>query len=116
MHDDMHTRRSEAPDFANEDGDSLGLDEGGIAALRADIARWRGTTLADAEKRMAPRRDSFTTWSGLRVPDLVTPADRTVDHQRDLGLPGEYPFTRGVQPNMYRGKLWTMRMFAGFGT
>jgi methylmalonyl-CoA mutase N-terminal domain/subunit len=97
-------------------GDGLGLSGDALAALRADIARWRATTLADAEKKVAPRRDRFTTWSGEPVPDLVTPAEKAVDHKRDLGLPGEYPFTRGVQPNMYRGRLWTMRMFAGFGT
>jgi len=50
------------------------------------------------------------------VPDVLTPADVPIDYLRDLGMPGEYPFTRGVQPTMYRGKLWTMRMFAGFGT
>ena len=52
----------------------------------------------------------------MPMPDLKTPADVPIDYLRDLGLPGEYPFTRGVQPTMYRGSLWTMRMFAGFGT
>jgi methylmalonyl-CoA mutase N-terminal domain/subunit len=50
------------------------------------------------------------------VPDVATPADVRGDYRRDLGLPGEFPFTRGVQSTMYRSKLWTMRMFAGFGT
>jgi methylmalonyl-CoA mutase N-terminal domain/subunit len=59
---------------------------------------------------------SFTTWSGLEVPDLVTPADVGLDYSSDLGFPGQFPFTRGVQPTMYRGRPWTMRMFAGFGT
>jgi methylmalonyl-CoA mutase N-terminal domain/subunit len=59
---------------------------------------------------------TFTTWSGIEVPDVATPADKRVRYTAELGLPGEYPFTRGVQPTMYRGKLWTMRMFAGFGT
>lgn len=98
------------------DGEGLGLDDDGLSTLRADILRWRMTTLADAEKKVAPRREQFTTWSGMPVPDLVTPAEKKVAHEQDLGLPGEYPFTRGVQPNMYRGRLWTMRMFAGFGT
>lgn len=50
------------------------------------------------------------------MPELVTPADVDLDYRRDIGFPGQYPFTRGVQSTMYRGKLWTMRMFAGFGT
>jgi len=97
-------------------GEGLALDADGLAALRAEIAAWRAGPVADAEKKMPPREPRFTTWSGLDVPDLVTPAEEPIDYQRDLGLPGEYPFTRGVQPTMYRGRLWTMRMFAGFGT
>ena len=114
-HEDMHTLESEPGRFS-AGGDGLGLDDAGLATLRADIARWRSTTLADAEKKVAPRSPKFTTWSGVPVPDLVTPAEKNPDHKADLGLPGEFPFTRGVQPNMYRGRLWTMRMFAGFGT
>jgi methylmalonyl-CoA mutase N-terminal domain/subunit len=98
------------------EGEGLGLDGPGIAALRAEIAAWRAGPVAAAERRIAPRQPSFTTWSGSPVPDLVTPADARVDYARDLGLPGEHPFTRGVQPTMYRSRLWTMRMFAGFGT
>jgi methylmalonyl-CoA mutase N-terminal domain/subunit len=97
-------------------GESLGLDADGIAALRSAIQAWRAGPVAEAEKRMPPRQESFTTWSGLTVPDLVTPAEKRPRYAEELGLPGEYPFTRGVQPTMYRGKLWTMRMFAGFGT
>jgi methylmalonyl-CoA mutase N-terminal domain/subunit len=97
-------------------GEGLGLDAGGLAALRAEIAAWRAGPVADAEKKVPPREARFTTWSGLPVPDLVTPAEKSPRYREELGLPGEYPFTRGVQPTMYRGKLWTMRMFAGFGT
>jgi methylmalonyl-CoA mutase N-terminal domain/subunit len=62
------------------------------------------------------RQDSlFTTISGLPVEPVYTPDTTEVDPDRDLGLPGEYPFTRGVYPSMYRGRLWTMRQFAGFG-
>lgn len=113
--DEQLTMESPGNDFTAE-GDGLALGGEALAALRADLQRWRSTTLADAEKKIAPRKERFTTWSGTAVPDLVTPAEEQVDYRRDLGLPGEYPFTRGVQPNMYRGKLWTMRMFAGFGT
>ena len=58
----------------------------------------------------------FSTISGLENEPLYTPGSVDVDHDRDLGYPGVYPFTRGVYPSMYRGKLWTMRQFAGFGT
>ena len=54
---------------------------------------------------------------GLKHKNLYTPLDlEGFDYERDLGFPGEYPYTRGVQPTMYRGKLWTMRMYAGFST
>jgi methylmalonyl-CoA mutase N-terminal domain/subunit len=98
------------------EGESLGLDADGLKALRADIAAWRKGPVAKAEARIPPRAPKLTTWSGVDVPDLVTPADKQVDYREDLGLPGGYPFTRGVQPTMYRSRLWTMRMFAGFGT
>jgi methylmalonyl-CoA mutase N-terminal domain/subunit len=68
----------------------------------------------DAKK---PFVREFTTISGYPVREIYTPADLTgFDFQRDLGEPGEFPFTRGVYKNMYRGRLWTMRQFAGFGT
>ncbi len=66
----------------------------------------------------APERSDalFATLSGLPVEPLYSPDTVEVDYERDLGFPGEYPFTRGVYPSMYRGRLWTMRQFAGFGT
>jgi methylmalonyl-CoA mutase, N-terminal domain len=67
-------------------------------------------------KRVPQRKESFTTLSDLEVPALSTPGKVELDYERDLGYPGQFPFTRGVQPTMYRGRLWTMRMFAGFGT
>jgi methylmalonyl-CoA mutase N-terminal domain/subunit len=57
-----------------------------------------------------------TTISGLPLEPVYTPETTPIDYDRDLGMPGEYPFTRGVYPTMYRGRLWTMRQFAGFGT
>jgi methylmalonyl-CoA mutase, N-terminal domain len=65
-----------------------------------------------------PRRESelFSTISGVDVEPLSTPAGIDLDYERDLGYPGQFPFTRGVYPSMYRGQLWTMRQFAGFGT
>ena len=58
----------------------------------------------------------FTTLSGDDLLPLYGPEDVELDHERDLGWPGQFPFTRGVHPSMYRGRLWTMRQFAGFGT
>ena len=76
-------------------------------------AAWR----RDVYDTTPERPDSlFTTVSGLPVEPLYTPDTTAVDPDRDLGFPGEYPFTRGVYPSMYRGRLWTMRQFAGFGT
>src|SRR3954453_499390 len=62
------------------------------------------------------RDDEFLTLSGEEVRPLYTEADLPADRERQIGRPGEYPFTRGVYPSMYRGRLWTMRQFAGFGT
>ena len=64
-----------------------------------------------------PERDGlFTTISGLDNEPLYTPENVEIDYDRDLGYPGSFPYTRGVYPSMYRGRLWTMRQFAGFGT
>lgn len=75
--------------------------------------------LKASELKTPPRSVKFTTLSDMEVPLLSTPADlekENFDYVRDLGFPGEYPYTRGVQKNMYRGKLWTMRQFAGFAS
>ena len=89
---------------------------GDLAALREAIKSWRSSTVAKSVAKMPERKNRFSTWSDLDVGDVLTPADAPIDYLKDLGLPGEYPFTRGVQPTMYRSRLWTMRMFAGFGT
>jgi len=79
--------------------------------------RWRATTRAAASKGTPERRETFLTSSGTEVRDLYTPSDLAgLDEDRDLGRPGEFPFTRGVQPTMYRGRFWTMRQYAGFAT
>ena len=78
---------------------------------------WRETTLASALKRFPERQDKFETTSGIELNTLYTPEDLVdSDYAGDLGYPGEYPFTRGVQPSMYRGRIWTMRQYAGFGS
>jgi len=63
-----------------------------------------------------PQDASRATPSGIPLPAVVGPADVHVSYGADLALPGEFPFTRGIQPTMYRGRLWTMRQYAGFGT
>ena len=79
--------------------------------------RWRETTRAKALAEHKERRETFRTTSDIEIADLYTPADTaSLDEDRDLGRPGEFPFTRGVQPTMYRGRLWTMRQYAGFST
>jgi methylmalonyl-CoA mutase N-terminal domain/subunit len=79
--------------------------------------RWQEQTLKPALARSPERREVFTTLSGVPVPRLASPADLTgFEYTRDLGDPGEYPFTRAIHRTMYRGKVWTMRQFAGFGT
>jgi len=84
--------------------------------LRDEAARWRAEQVQQAIARHPLRKERFATHSDVEVPDLLTPADVEVDYERELGFPGEFPYTRGVQPTMYRGRPWTMRMFAGFGT
>jgi methylmalonyl-CoA mutase N-terminal domain/subunit len=84
---------------------------------------WRKEDLARVTAKSPLRRQEFHTDSGIPIPDLLTPADigtpsaeEVEKYQRDLGFPGRFPYTRGPQPTMYRGRLWTMRQFAGFGT
>jgi methylmalonyl-CoA mutase N-terminal domain/subunit len=77
---------------------------------------WQETTLRRALDRYPERRDEFKTDSGIEIERVYTPDDAPSDYGADLGFPGRYPFTRGVQPTMYRGRLWTMRQYAGFGS
>ena len=78
---------------------------------------WRETALLPALKRFPERQDKFKTTSAIELDTVYTPEDMpNFDYASELGYPGEYPFTRGIQPNMYRGKIWTIRQYAGFGT
>ena len=80
------------------------------------VEAWKAGPLASDYERIAPRRKEFTTLSGAPVNDIYTAADiRDVDPDTDIGLPGEYPYTRGVHASMYRGRPWTIRQVAGFG-
>jgi methylmalonyl-CoA mutase N-terminal domain/subunit len=85
--------------------------------LRAALEKWEETTLQNTTARFPERQEEFITTSSEPIRRLYTPLDvADLDYLDDLGLPGDYPYTRGVHPTLYRGKLWTMRMFAGFGT
>ena len=80
-------------------------------------ARWEEEVLKPALKSSPERQEVFTTLSGVPVERLYTPSDLAdFDYSRDVGEPGEYPFTRGIHRTMYRGRVWTMRQFAGFGS
>jgi len=82
-----------------------------------NVEEWRNTTARSAKEKTTERQKKFVTSSNIEVPDLATEEDlRDFDAHARLGYPGEYPFTRGVHPGMYRSRLWTMRQYAGFGT
>ncbi|MFD1587440.1 methylmalonyl-CoA mutase family protein [Halorientalis brevis] len=92
-------------------------DEDDLAAIREGRTEWEEETLGPVLDAYGERRERFATVSNLEVDRLYTPADvADLDYAEDLGFPGEEPFTRGPYPTMYRGRTWTMRQFAGFGT
>ncbi|KJS15739.1 MAG: methylmalonyl-CoA mutase, partial [Peptococcaceae bacterium BRH_c4b] len=83
-----------------------------LSEMQQSLDKWQ-----EERSKMKDRVFKFETVSSLPVNDLYTPLDiNGMDYERDLGMPGSYPYTRGVQSNMYRGRLWTMRQFAGFAT
>jgi methylmalonyl-CoA mutase N-terminal domain/subunit len=93
------------------------FDREQLETIRESYERWEETTLQRYLAQHPERRDEFVTVSGEEVQRLYTPLDvADLEYSKDLGMPGEYPFTRGVHPTMYRGRPWTMRMFAGYGT
>jgi methylmalonyl-CoA mutase N-terminal domain/subunit len=93
------------------------FDQEELKALRKALEKWEETTLQNSLAKRPERRDEFITTSSESVDRLCTPLNISeMDYMQDIGLPGEYPYTRGIHPTMYRGRLWTKRMFAGFGT
>ncbi len=91
-------------------------DRQDLDAIRAARAAWEATVVQKALARGPEREQAFAT-SSLPVDRLYTPADiADTDYLRDIGFPGMYPFTRGIQATMYRGRLWSMRQYAGYGT
>lgn len=92
-------------------------DKQKLAELAEEKDRWEETTLHQTTARFPERREQFVTLSNEPIRRLYTPLDVAgLDYMQDIGYPGDYPYTRGVHATMHRGKLWTMRMFAGFGT
>ncbi len=88
-----------------------------LSDLDVERARWERETLAPALEKHPERQKRFITTSGQEVERLYTALDNAhLDYDRDIGFPGEYPYTRGIHATMHRGRLWTMRMFAGFGS
>ncbi|MFP4547014.1 MAG: methylmalonyl-CoA mutase [Fidelibacterota bacterium] len=85
--------------------------------LKQEKERWESTTVKKVTDRFPERQEEFTTGSWLPLKRLSIPEEGDAEkYMEKLGFPGEYPFTRGVQPTMYRGRFWTMRQYAGFGT
>ena len=92
-------------------------DEHELKHIRRATHASESQTVQSSDERLPERQRQFTTLSGIPLEPLYTPLDvANLDDLSDLGFPGEYPFTRGVQPSMYRGRFWTMRQYAGFGT
>jgi len=93
------------------------FDQRRLAQVKKQRQRWEKTTVPNWLRRHPERQKDFETGSGIPVKRLYSPEDiKGMDYSKDLGFPGESPFTRGVHATMYRGRFWTMRMFAGFGT
>lgn len=85
--------------------------------IRESLKHWNDNTVTKTTERYPERETEFTTISGIPVSRLYTPLDvADMNYNEQIGFPGEYPFTRGVQPTMYRGRFWTMRQYSGFAT
>jgi methylmalonyl-CoA mutase, N-terminal domain len=88
-----------------------------LEKLRQAVEKWEETTLHKSMAQLPERSQDFITTSSEKIDRLYTPLDvDNMDYLKDLGLPGEYPYTRGIHPTLHRSRMWTMRMFAGFGT
>ncbi len=90
--------------------------EGERMSLKDAFNNWQATTLKNTLAKFKERKDRFETTSGIEIPRINLPPEDGQNYSQKLGFPGDYPFTRGVQPTMYRSRLWTMRQYAGYGT
>src|SRR5256714_12464186 len=87
-----------------------------LGRAAADLAAWEADELAGFLRRQPEQKNDYVTKARRPVQRVYTPADLENTDWEDIGLPGRYPFTRGPYPTMYRGRTWTMRQIAGFGT
>ncbi|MGD8545254.1 MAG: methylmalonyl-CoA mutase family protein [Candidatus Bathyarchaeota archaeon] len=93
------------------------FDKEKLNEITKEHQRWRKTTLLEWLNQRPERKSEFKNYSNMLTRRIYTPEDiKELDYMRDLGFPGEYPFTRGLHATMYRGRLWTKRMFSGYGT
>ncbi|MBW3571439.1 MAG: methylmalonyl-CoA mutase [Gemmatimonadetes bacterium] len=96
---------------------NLGEDSGSTGPADDGKRSWTERLVAPVLRKHPERRERFESTSGVEIDRLYAPEDvASLDYAADLGWPGEFPFTRGIQPTMYRGRFWTMRQYAGFGT
>jgi methylmalonyl-CoA mutase N-terminal domain/subunit len=84
--------------------------------LENEQKRWEERSLKPQITKLNQRKPEFSTSSGIPLPPILTPSDADPDYMDQLGFPGEYPYTRGVQPTMFRGRFWTMRQYAGYAS
>jgi len=115
---DLATLAATTPIPAQDDARQLPLfSASALAAVKEDEVQWRRDVHDPIVAKKGPWKKDFTTVSGMEVNPLATPDNvADLDFTRDLAFPGEFPYARGIHPTGYRGKLWTMRQFAGFGT
>jgi methylmalonyl-CoA mutase N-terminal domain/subunit len=93
------------------------FDKKSLDRIKAGKKKWEQETVSKTLSKAPERKDNFTSISSTPIERLYTPLDvARTDYEADLGYPGEFPFTRGIQPTMYRGRFWTMRQYAGFGS
>jgi len=113
----MRFKKSQIGVVQNKLGGKKMFDKNEITELKKKMIEWDEEKVQKTLNRFPERKEQFTTVSNKIVDRLYTPVDiEDINYQEDLGYPGEFPFTRGVQPTMYRGRLWTMRQYAGFAT
>src|SRR5467141_3095188 len=84
--------------------------------INEQYSKWKESTLKKSLEKFKERKERFETSAGIDVARVALPKDEEKDYEAKLGFPGEYPYTRGVQPTMYRSRFWTMRQYAGFST
>jgi methylmalonyl-CoA mutase N-terminal domain/subunit len=113
----MAVKDQEPTILAQETAPADPIYEDGVLETMAEARQRWESARTKAEAQIPFWKRDFTTVSGMEVPHLVTPEQvADIDPREEIGIPGEYPYTRGIHPTGYRGKLWTMRQFAGFGT